>query len=384
MRIAASDEGVWLIGDHSFTRLPSWAVTRTNTPRRMVRGALSVLEKVGKPPASSSAYHLTVLTTTNCNLGCAYCFQNVGAAKPGTFRPPRIDAKSLSPDSAREIADFTRRHMQSAGTEELDLLIFGGEPLLVPNTVLSLLEIMRPLGLQRARMISNGVGLDIGLSRKLESAGLNEVQITFDGQQTDHDAVRRDHRGNGTYSAIVKNVAAAQGATDLRFNIRINVTDDNHRGIHGLIADLGSRLEAGRCKVHIALVDATGAGFTGVPKRQDIADEFVAWHITALDNGFDVEPPAVDSRCVYCDKRRGVEGAVVNADGVLYSCWDSAGQAAYDVGNAAEGYYPDKRVDDRWVSCGYQGREQRGQGTGELIDRAAVAVLEWKSARNAR
>ncbi|MET9858930.1 radical SAM protein [Streptomyces smyrnaeus] len=381
MRIATGDEGAWLVSDGSYTRLPPWAVTPAGTLRRPVRGVLNMLERQNKPPVR--AYHLTVLTTTNCNLGCAYCFQNTGAAKADSFKPPRIDAKTLNAEAARDIARFTQRQMRAAGLKDLDLLVFGGEPLLVPHMVFTLLKALEPVGLQRARMISNGVRLNSALARQLAASGLREVQITFDGRQAEHDAVRRDHRGRGTYRTIIENIVAAQEATDILFSIRINVTADNEHGIDALVEDLGQQLDAGRCTLHLALVDETAAGFTAATDHKRLAERFAAWHIAALEQGFEVTPPTPQARCLYCDKRRGMEGAVINADGTLYSCWDSAGQKGYDVGTATEGYYSDRRVEDRWVRCGYQDHREPQPEAEKAIDRATVAVLEWKRSRGA-
>ena len=380
MRIATGDEGSWLVSEDSYTRLPAWAVSRSGTLRRPVRGVVRMLEQRNAPPVR--AYYLTVLTTTTCNLGCAYCFQNTGAAEPDSFKPPRIRARTLDGGAARDIAAFTGRQMSAAGVRDLDLLVFGGEPLLVPGTVFTLLESLAPLGLQRARMISNGVRMTPQLARRLCDAGLGEVQITFDGEQADHDAVRHDHRGRGTYRTILENLAEAQRTTGLRFSLRINVTAGNTDGIDALIRDLGNHLDAARCALHLALVDGTAAGFAATTDPGLLADRFVAWHLAALEQGFQVSPPASHTRCLYCDKRRGAEGAVVNADGTLYSCWDSAGQDGFDVGTVTEGYYADRRVEDRWVRCGYQdGREPRPEAQ-RAVDRATVAVLEWTRSRN--
>lgn len=78
-------------------------------------------------PAPHS-YALTVLTSTHCNLGCGYCFQNTGQDSVGGTRPPRIARKRLTSRTITEILDFTDRQMAAADLAKLRILLFGGEP----------------------------------------------------------------------------------------------------------------------------------------------------------------------------------------------------------------------------------------------------------------
>src|SRR5262245_36342270 len=81
-------------------------------------------------PGPEPPYSLTVLTTTACNLGCAYCFQNTEQDPTGGPRPPRIANSALNRDTVRRILDLVARRMADAGLTELDVHLFGGEPLL--------------------------------------------------------------------------------------------------------------------------------------------------------------------------------------------------------------------------------------------------------------
>jgi uncharacterized protein len=385
MRIATGETNSWLLTHGSATRVPAWAMTRSGALRRPVRGVLNLLERVEPRPAPP--YQLTVLTTTNCNLGCDYCFQNVAPAEAGSFKPLRIGASTLTGDRIADIAAFTGRRMADGGYPCLDLLVFGGEPLLNPGRVVDLLSALKAYGLVRAHMVSNAVRLDLATARRLERAGLSEVQVTFDGARGDHDQVRHDHRGRGTYDTIVTNVAQAIDETGLKFSLRVNVTAGNAAGIEVLVDDLAAKLDPARCSMHFALVDATQAGFHATVTHEQLQTAYVGWHLRALAAGFDVDVPSGSAECRYCDHTRGRDGAVVGADGVLYSCWDSAGQRGFDVGTAADGYYADDRVEDRWVSCGYQSTSAtadepqesslRQQRIEQLKDAATVAVLDW-------
>ena len=80
----------WFLGPGGIARLSSEHVTAAGTLRPDARRRLHELGLyTPRPPAS---YALTVLTSTACNLGCGYCFQNTGQdpAGPRSRNPASI------------------------------------------------------------------------------------------------------------------------------------------------------------------------------------------------------------------------------------------------------------------------------------------------------
>jgi uncharacterized protein len=65
-----------------------------------------------------SAYALTVLTSTDCNLGCGYCFQNTGQDPSGGNRPPRMKHARLTSEMISRTLEFTGRQMAAVGQEQ--------------------------------------------------------------------------------------------------------------------------------------------------------------------------------------------------------------------------------------------------------------------------
>lgn len=379
MRIVTGPRSRWAITPGKAVRLPRWTVTTDGRIRAPFSHLLNSL--VSGQHTKTPAYHLTVLTTTACNLGCSYCFQNVAPSEEGKFKPLRIASRTLTSSLAQDIGEFTRKQVADGGYLGLDLLVFGGEPLLNPRAVYALLEELNPMEPFTASMVSNAVRLDVRTAQRLVGLGLAEVQVTFDGVAADHDRVRIDHRGRPTYERIVANLADAIEHTELRFNLRVNVTRANAAGVHDLIADLRQRIDPRRCRMHFAVVDATQAGFDATAEVDVLDHEFLPWHLAAVEAGFAVDPPVAAKGCRYCDTMGGRDGAVIGADGKLYSCWDSAGQAGYDVGTVADGYLPEESMAERWVSCGYQAGAQAAGPSTALLDRTAVAVLDARSKR---
>jgi uncharacterized protein len=305
-----------------------------------------------------AAYALTVLTSTDCNLGCDYCFQNIGHDPAGGTRPPRIAHARLASDTITAILQFTDRQMAMAGLDRLHLTLFGGEPLLNPRGCLELLDRAGGHGMTSASMVSNLTLLTRPLAERLSERGLTSVQVTFDGDRGDHDRIRATRSGGATFDAIVRNICLASEITPLRWQLRVNIGAGNHLGVDALIDRLASALDSSRCTLYFAPVAVVGSGY---PDTGASAADHIRWHRRAIDAGFSVPRPRAATACQTCGHRDGRYGAVVSADGTLSSCWETAGQAGWEVGMVPDGYRPDGKVGDRWVTCLGHGRPARDQ-----------------------
>jgi len=354
-RLLHSDRGWWFVGNQTWTLLRPEQAAADGTVRS---DAEDFLRGSGAyRPRRPRSFSLTVLTSTACNLGCGYCFQNTAAASgPGDrFRPPRIDRLRLARPVVDRIVDFTAQRMAGAGLDRLYLLLFGGEPLLNPQGCLDLLERTGPIGRDMATMTTNGVLLTESLAVELADAGLRGAQITFDGSRVDHDEVRVRHSGGPTFDTIVNNLARATEVTDLRWNLRVNVSHRNVDRVGRLFDELAGRFDPGRCAVTFAWVGDSGVGYSNDLAFVDaVSDAFVDWSVRALEAGYHVARPSMRTTCQICSEPGGRQGAVVNADGTLYSCWQSAGKPGWEVGTVDAGYLDVAQVRDRWVTCGYE------------------------------
>lgn len=303
-------------------------------------------------------YSLTVVTATGCNLGCPYCFQNTAPAASGRFDPRRIPASTLDSSTVDALVSFTRARMAELDVRRLHVLLFGGEPLLNSAACRDVLVRCADLGDLTAGIVTNGVLLRVPLARQLAAAGLGSVQVTLDGPAAVHDGLRATRAGRGTYRTILANVAAVQAATGLAFTLRVNVTPQALPGLEQLVDDLAETVDARRCGLGLAPVVDYGPGFTGhlppgTDARQAILDAYAAAHA----RGFGIARPG-DQHCDFCSTEPGRHGAVVNADGVLYSCWDAIGRAGYELGSVHDGYTTYST--DRWVRCaGHTGAQWR-------------------------
>ncbi|KJK56329.1 radical SAM protein [Saccharothrix sp. ST-888] len=375
-RLIPSDRGWWFIGNQTWTLLKPEHVGADGELRPDVDGFLRSEGAYRERTAKS--FSLTVLTSTACNLGCGYCFQNTGQDPRGGHRPPRINLRRLNTGTIDRIVDFTAERMAQAGLDRLYLLLFGGEPLLNPRGCLELLGRCAPLGLGVGAMTTNGVLLTRRRAVQLHGAGLRDVQITFDGSRADHDGTRVTHTGGATFDAILANVAAATAATGLRWNFRVNVSHHNIDRIGELFGQLDGRTDPDRCTFTFAWVGDSGIGYRNdLTRAQQVEDRFVEWAVEGLERGYRFVRPSMRTTCQICSVPGGRHGAVVNADGTLFSSWQSAGKPGMEVGHIDHGYLDPGSVPDRWVTCGYDYEQADTEVMAGFQDRVDGRILDY-------
>ncbi|MBT1184087.1 radical SAM protein [Streptomyces sp. CJ_13] len=350
-RLLKGERNWWFLGPGGVARLRDRHVTadgglRPDAEQRLHESGMFT-------PGRISSYSLTVLTSTHCNLGCGYCFQNTAQDQAGGSRPPRIAQTRLTSKTITEILGFTERQMAEAGLDKLRILLFGGEPLLNPRGCLELLERAAGIAPTSAWMISNATLLTPSLARRLADLGLTSVQVTFDGDRADHDRIRVGRAdGGATFDKIVGNMAKASEDTPLQWTLRVNVSQETFHGVDALIDRLAGALDPARCTLYFARIGDVGVGYANsLLHTGELPAAFTRWQRRALDLGFTVARPGARKTCVTCGHTDGRYGAVVSADGTLASCWETAGKPDWEVGTAAGGYRPGAQTRDRWIAC---------------------------------
>jgi uncharacterized protein len=368
----------WVRGYQGIYRVPLSAVSADG---RLLAGYQEHLSDLDRAPAGqSSLYHMTVVITTRCNLACGYCFQNTGPAAPHLGRAPsRIPGASLRDDSTAAILEFCRRQMAERKAERLDLMLFGGEPTLQLDQCLRLLNGAQRMGLANAAMVSNGTRLGPDAATALEQAGLRSVQVTLDGDASVHDSLRTTIGGRGTFFTILRNLGqAAARTTTLRWLLRVNLTGRSIATADALVARLAQRLDPQRFNISFSLVNDSGPGFADtLAPSPALARQVGGLYVRALEAGFGVGLPIL-SKCAACGEFSGATGSVVNADGTLYSCWESVGKQGYEVGTITAGYAPAEVIRPRWVSCGYEATNgPDSAATRTYRDAVDATILDW-------
>jgi uncharacterized protein len=130
-------------------------------------------------------------------------------------------------------------------------------------------------------------------------------------------------------------------------------------------------------RVDVGVGYANDLQYSGPSGLNEALAEFLTG-VRMLEHNFTIAGAPSLEHGAYCKTVGGQTGAVVNADGVLYSCWESAGKPGWEVGDVGTGYFDDARLTERWVSCDY---DRVGPSQAEMdrfFNRVEAAILDWQ------
>ena len=138
---------------------------------------------------------------SRCNLACDYCYM-YEMADQGWRSQPRRMAKPTVDRVAERIAEHARAH----GRDRVDVVLHGGEPLLVgPDHLRYVAESLRktcdPDVQVVLRMQTNGVLIDRHYLDLFEEFGIR-VGVSIDGACEDHDRHRTRANGRGSHAEV--------------------------------------------------------------------------------------------------------------------------------------------------------------------------------------
>ncbi len=163
---------------------------------------------------------VTISMTQACNFNCCYCSQNNSKDSP-------IISQAVLDATIKYIANCVTKY----GYKTLAVDFFGGEPLLAADRILyfknSIEREMPNLKISYA-IDTNGYLLNYEFVKHFKQLYIN---LTL-SDQSDHDAKRVLHNGNGTYETIVSNlqdIACWLDGEDRAVRLRYNVGKDRSK-----------------------------------------------------------------------------------------------------------------------------------------------------------
>lgn len=162
--------------------------------------------------AASDSQTLMINITQLCNLACAYC----EAGGNGTYGNPK-----RSIEVAPTIEKFKQLFQQSAEGSEVQIVFFGGEPMMYLETLSELADAALLLAAGKPfslifKVITNGTLITekaVELLQRIKA----HVQVSLDGPKDVHDA-NRSSSFLQTESGLQKLIAGKRGLSSLEIN----------------------------------------------------------------------------------------------------------------------------------------------------------------------
>ena len=189
-----------------------FAVPLDHDDRKLAREVRSVGQMLEKKPQGIRSF--TILTTTDCNARCFYCYEK------GRNRIP------MKEETARKTAEFI---IKNNPEKKVRLRWFGGEPLYNKGVISLICGKLRDAGIEyRSSMVSNGYLFDDEtIAEAVNLWNLKEVQITLDGTEEVYNRIKAFIYQEGSpFLRVLENIHRLLDA-DVKVNIRLNIDRHN-------------------------------------------------------------------------------------------------------------------------------------------------------------
>jgi len=267
-------------------------------------------------------FHITVLTTLDCNARCYYCYEK-GVTK-----------SSMTPQTARQVVEFIKNNYDG---KIVSFSWFGGEPLYNHTIIDIICSELQKLNISyESHMITNAYLVYEHFDKIINFWNVKRLQITLDGIGVEYNKIKNYIYGKSidAFNVIIDNIERLL-SYNIRVVLRVNFNPMNIKAAQETIEFVFQRFgNNSNLRVY-------GAWLTGdkIPSPQDyIGDSHPLLEIyrTLLNCGYiqDIEDLGIATKLLNCSVYRN-KWYVVNIDGNLYKCQhaivDGACEAIGDI-----------------------------------------------------
>lgn len=198
-------------------------VPQSHDDRLLSRQMRDVARMIEKKSDAITSY--TILTTTDCNARCFYCYE---------MGRPRVP---MSKETAEKTANYIISHCQG---KKVSLHWFGGEPLYNKIIISLICNRLKGAGIEySSEMTSNGYLFDDDtITEAKELWNLKKVQITLDGTEKTYNRCKAYiYKNVNAYQRVIGNIHKLQDA-DIHVSIRLNIDMHNALNLSELADEL--------------------------------------------------------------------------------------------------------------------------------------------------
>lgn len=278
----------------------------------------------------------------DCNLKCKYCF-----ADEGEYKGHRM---LMSAEVGKKAVDFVIEHSGPRKNIEIDL--FGGEPLLAFNTIREIVDYAREQEKIhnkniRFTMTTNATLLTEEIMEYIDR-NMGNIVLSIDGRKEVNDNVRVRYDGSGTHEAILKKIKDMVSRRDKnkQYYARGTFTRNNtdfyedvmylanegfkEISIEPVVLENGNPLSLREEDLE-DIFNSYDKLVAEMAERAGTEDEFKFYHFNIdLKGG-----PCVYKRISGCGA--GHEYVAVTPEGDLYPCHQFVGNEKYKMGDLSSG-----------------------------------------------
>ncbi|MBQ3724701.1 MAG: 4Fe-4S cluster-binding domain-containing protein [Oscillospiraceae bacterium] len=192
---------------------------------------------------NSGKSHFTILTTTDCNARCFYCYE-MGMRR-----------YTMTAKTARDVGEYIARVCKG---KKVTISWFGGEPLLNREPIEIISRALQERGIPFDAIItSNGYYLDTAVAEKAaRDWHIISAQITIDGTEENYNRTKAyiNCDEQSPYRRVLDNIGHALDA-GMCVNVRLNMDRANADDLFAVVEELAERFgPRPELSVHVALL----------------------------------------------------------------------------------------------------------------------------------
>lgn len=253
--------------------------------------------------------------TLDCNFRCPYCYET---RRKGKMEPQVQDA----------VVAYVAG-MAAAGTKNVEISWYGGEPLLYPDVIERLCPLLKDACHEAGMkvgfsIITNGYLLDEKNVRLLADLGFSHAQITLDGNREQHNSRRCLANGGGTYDTILANIKALAEA-GVTCGVRVNIDKTNMGAFEQVKAAVMGLTDHGSIRCYPAVVTEAEGQSAEQRRRCHSHDEYASFYQQVgmrsfVPDGLQGIKPTIGG----CGAE-SCSAVVIDHEGYVYQCWNDVG-----------------------------------------------------------
>lgn len=192
-----------------------------STPQLYTKPPVKEASGISETSVCADLFHITLHVSHACNIKCAYCFAHGG----DYGGPPRL----MRTDVARQAVRWALNESKPIKKCQIDF--FGGEPMLNFGLIRNIVPYAREYSNRIGVHVSFGIATNGTLISEEILQFLNDeeirIQVSVDGNATDHDRLRRSHDGDDTYNVVAENLKKMTVRLPDRVSVHATMTSYN-------------------------------------------------------------------------------------------------------------------------------------------------------------
>lgn len=258
---------------------------------------------------SQNKLTLNVMPTTSCNFYCPYCFEKTKTNH------------TISDEIIDNLIQFINKH---TNTKILNLMWYGGEPLLAFNKIEKILlrlekEVSIPL--KAHSIVTNGYLFDQNVCELFKKYPLTDIQITLDGSENEHNQKRFSKTDKSTYSKILNNIdLILNELPETHVFIRVNIDEKNKASFQQIYELLHQRWKGKNISLYPGFVRIENEEQTQMIAPSIIENSQRNFFMELEENGVGVNfyPTIRDKTC----SAVRINSYIIGPEGEIYKCWN--------------------------------------------------------------